>query len=156
MTMADRIVVMNTGRVEQIGTPLELYDKPRNLFVATFIGSPAMNLFEGTALLRDDGRPVFRIDGGIDLPMRSKPLGDGGIVCGIRPEHLSLDPAGSPAEVIVLEPTGSETQAILRLGSTTTTGLFRERITAKPGDRVSISILPENIHLFDKRTGLRI
>ena len=156
MTMADRIVVMNAGRVEQAGTPLELYDRPCNLFVATFIGSPAMNLFSGTVIERDAGGPVFRIAGGMDLPVASLPAGAREVVCGVRPEHLVLDPDGFPAEIVVLEPTGSETQAILCLGDTTATGLFHERITARPGDKIPISVRPGTIHLFDRQTGLRL
>src|SRR5271163_3720624 len=111
MTMADRIVVLRDGVVEQIGAPLELYDRPANLFVAGFIGSPAMNLLHGT--IRLNGSPTFVIDGGVSLPLASAPVGSDGrpAIYGIRPEHLVLSGTdGMPAEVSVLEPTGQETQ----------------------------------------------
>ena len=155
MTMADRIVVMNAGRVEQIGTPLELYDAPRNIFVAAFIGSPAMNLLEGTIEANGAGS-VFRIQNGIELQLDVTPSPTGDVVLGIRPEHLVLDAGGAAAEIVVLEPTGSETQAILKLGSQTITGLFRERISVRSGETIKISVPAPAVHLFDKQSGLRL
>ena len=151
MTMADRIVVMNGGRVEQIGTPLELYDEPRNLFVATFIGSPAMNLLEGEV-----AGGTFRLADGTELALPVADAGTGPATCGIRPEHILIDPEGLEASVVVLEPTGSETQVILKLGNETLTGLFRERIRARPGETIRIALPPASLHLFDKATGLRL
>jgi multiple sugar transport system ATP-binding protein len=113
MTMADRIVVMHDGIIEQIGTPLELYDSPRNLFVAGFIGSPAMNFLKGAA--KGDGS----IDvGGTRLPVAGKhSVADGQpVVYGIRPEHLELANDGFPAKIAVVEPTGSETMVVVRMG----------------------------------------
>src|SRR5690349_14241737 len=91
MTMADRIVVMHDGRVEQIGTPLELYDRPANLFVAGFIGSPAMNFIKGV-LRREDGRVAVEAPDGTRLPLPPAAAGREGqeVVYGTRPEHLSL------------------------------------------------------------------
>ena len=113
MTMADKIVVMNHGVVEQAGPPLELYDRPANLFVAGFIGSPAMNMIEGNvvdgALQTQDGTTWI-------LPFGGNGRYDGPAVYGIRPEHLRLDPDGIQASVRVVEPTGSETQVLLRVG----------------------------------------
>src|SRR5262249_28171509 len=113
MTMADKIVVMNMGNVEQIGSPLELYDRPVNLFVAGFIGSPAMNFFEGTVAA--DG---FHSTGGFRLPISSAPAGSQGrpVIYGLRPEHIALDPSGVPVTVKVVEPTGSETQVFADAG----------------------------------------
>ena len=153
MTMADKIMVMNHGVVEQIGPPLELYDRPANLFVAGFIGSPAMNMFEGRI---EDG--VFRMEDGTAWPL--PPNGSGArsaeVIYGIRPEHLRIDPAGIPAEVQVVEPTGSETQVVLRCGGTSMLGAFRERISARHGE--ILSVLPEVsfVHLFDRQSGRRI
>src|SRR5690349_10073685 len=97
MTMADKIVVMNKGNIEQAGPPLELYDRPANLFVAGFIGSPAMNFVEGTV---EGG--VFRDEGGNAWPLPAGATGASGpVVYGIRPEHLRLDPNGLPAQVVV-------------------------------------------------------
>src|SRR5882672_4879656 len=105
MTMADKIVVMNGGNVEQIGAPLELYDRPANVFVAGFIGSPAMNILKGTV---SNGR--LRTDDGTDwpLPTTLKSAKEGPAVYGVRPEHLRIDGNGGiPATVQVVEPTGS-------------------------------------------------
>ncbi|WP_287363252.1 sn-glycerol-3-phosphate ABC transporter ATP-binding protein UgpC [Mesorhizobium sp.] len=108
MTMADKIVVMHDGIVEQIGPPLELYDRPNNLFVASFIGSPAMNMLRGE-IATDGGSPSFRGSGGISLPLAAIPSTGSGeqVVLGIRPEHLRLSQDdGIPVTVVVVEPTG--------------------------------------------------
>ena len=111
MTMADRIVVMQHGVVEQLGAPLELYDRPVNLFVAGFIGSPAMNFIEAK-VASNNGRPVAVAANGTALPLPTgAPLrNDADIVYGIRPEHLHLREAGAglEAEVVVVEPTGAK------------------------------------------------
>ncbi len=156
MTMADRIVVMNAGVVEQVGSPLELYDRPDNLFVAGFIGSPAMNLLKGT--IRVKGKPAFLTDGGVTLPLASVPAGGDGrpAIYGIRPEHFSLGGRNVKAEVSVIEPTGSETQVFARLGPHKIVGVFRERVAAKPGDKLPIVPDPAAVHLFDEASGQRI
>ena len=153
MTMADKIVVMNGGNVEQIGAPLDLYDRPNNLFVAGFIGSPAMNFLRGE--IRGG---VFRT-GEISLPL---PDGGGGaaegqrVIYGMRPEHLRLDSEGVEATVHVTEPTGSETQVIMHLAGTQVVGAFRERIMEKPGQTLRIAPDPALVHLFDEQTGTRL
>jgi multiple sugar transport system ATP-binding protein len=156
MTMADRIVVMRDGVVEQIGSPLDLYDNPQNIFVAGFIGSPSMNFIPGR--LRVNGSAVFESEGGFILPIASPPRNSDGrpIVCGVRPEHLLLASDGINAEVVVVEPTGSETQVIARHGDKDITCLFRERITARPGENILISANPSLVHLFDSETGRRL
>jgi multiple sugar transport system ATP-binding protein len=153
MTMADRIVVMRDGIVEQIGSPLDLYDNPRNVFVAGFIGSPAMNFMRGR--IRVNGQTTFEADGGFVLPIANAPAGSDGrpLLCGIRPEHLSIDEGGIAAEVVVVEPTGSETQVVARHGGQEITCLFRERITARPGENIHISANPDLVHLFDPDSG---
>src|SRR5580692_6562985 len=153
MTMADRIVVMRDGVVEQAGLPLDLYDRPATLFVAGFIGSPAMNLFKGS--IRVNGHPSFVTEGGVELPLKSAPSGSDGRPCmyGIRPEHLALGDGGVKAEVSVIEPTGSETQVFAKLGSEKIVGVFRERISAKPGEMLSIAPNVSAAHLFDSATG---
>ena len=105
--MADRIVVMHDGIVEQIGAPLELYDRPANLFVAGFIGSPAMNFLNGT--IRANGRLAFEgqrhaLAAADGRPTRGRPR----VIYGIRPEHFVISDDGAEAEVLVVEPTGSE------------------------------------------------
>jgi multiple sugar transport system ATP-binding protein len=156
MTMADRIVVMHDGRVEQIGEPLELYDRPDNLFVASFIGSPSMNFLRGTMAV--NGKTSFNAGNGVMLPVGGKPRATNGqtVIYGIRPEHFELNEAGVEAEIIVLEPTGSETQAQMKIAGETVTGVFRERIFAKPGEKIRVMPQPEHVHLFDPETGNRL
>ncbi len=149
MTMADRIVVMNGGNVEQIGAPLDLYDRPANLFVAGFIGSPAMNIVGGT--MTEKG---FEADG-ITLPLPANVTAHGQGSYGIRPEHLSIADDGLPAVVSLVEPMGSETQVTMKLGETSIIGVFRERLTARPGDTIHVRPDLASIHLFDQ-TGTRI
>jgi|RhiMethySRZTD1v2_1073278.scaffolds.fasta_scaffold120386_3 multiple sugar transport system ATP-binding protein len=153
MTMADKIVVMNSGVVEQAGPPLELYDRPANLFVAGFIGSPAMNMIEGNIA---DGS-LRTADGTTwKLPANGSGHHDRPTIYGIRPEHLRLDPEGIKASVQVVEPTGSETQVLLRVGSQSVIAAFRDRITARPGELLPISPDPALVHLFDRQSGQRI
>ncbi len=154
MTMADKIVVMQGGRVEQTGAPLELYDYPANRFVAGFIGSPAMNFLDGTVVERG-----FRDGEGTIWPLPSVPARIGQpVVYGIRPEHLALagNGHGIPLTVQVLEPTGSETQVLGHVGAIPILGAFRERIAARPGEPIGISADPALAHLFDRDTGQRI
>ncbi|HEY7766021.1 MAG TPA: sn-glycerol-3-phosphate ABC transporter ATP-binding protein UgpC [Aestuariivirgaceae bacterium] len=156
MTMADRIVVLNEGLVEQAGSPLELYDKPANIFVAGFIGSPAMNLLKGT--IRLNGAPSFVTDAGVTLPLASAPSGSDGraAIYGIRPEHLDLRDGAIRLEVSVVEPTGSETQLFAKLGGEKIVGVFRERIKARPGELLPVMPDSNAVHLFDAVTGQRL
>jgi multiple sugar transport system ATP-binding protein len=155
MTMADKIVVMNGGRVEQIGSPLELYDRPANQFVAGFIGSPAMNFLPGT--IEAGG---FQAEGGTLWPLPDAAANANGrpAVYGVRPEHLQLshDGAGVPLTVQVVEPTGSETQVHGKLGSLPVMGAFRERVSARPGEPIAVTADPGLVHLFDRETGTRL
>src|SRR5688500_13112444 len=123
MTMADKIVVMHDGIVEQIGAPLELYDRPANRFVAGFIGSPAMNFLPAKA----DGTSIS-FSSGVDFSLPSKAGVQPGqeLVVGIRPEHLEIAADGFEAEVVVIEPTGSETQLFARVGGHEIVAVFRE------------------------------
>jgi multiple sugar transport system ATP-binding protein len=156
MTMADRIVVMRDGIVEQAGLPLDLYDRPSTLFVAGFIGSPAMNFFKGS--IRIDGGPSFLTEGGVKLPLKSAPSGSDGrpSIYGIRPEHLALGGEAMKAEVSVVEPTGSETQVFAKVGGQKIVGVFRERVVAKSGDAFMLSPNLDAVHLFDGKTGARL
>ena len=153
MTMADKIVVMNHGRIEQAGAPLDLYDRPANLFVAGFIGSPAMNMLAGRI---KDGSCID--GGGTHWPLPPAYAGRDGaeVVYGIRPEHLRLDPNGIQARIQVVEPTGSETQVTLRIGEISVMGAFRERIVANHGDVLAVSPDLPLVHIFDKASGQRI
>ena len=155
MTMADRIVVMRDGVVEQVGPPLELYDRPATLFVAGFIGSPSMNLLKGS--VRRNGKPTFLIDAGVELPLKSAPIGIDGRPCiyGVRPEHLAIGD-GFKAKISVVEPTGSETQVFAKLGDQPIVGVFRDRISAQPGDILPLSPNLDSVHLFDAESGKRL
>jgi multiple sugar transport system ATP-binding protein len=151
MTMADKIVVMHDGIVEQFGAPLELYDRPANLFVAGFIGSPAMNLIKGTAEVGG-----FRDGAGNLWPLPAGIAARGAATYGYRPEHVRLDAAGMPATIHVIEPTGSETQVVVDLKGQQLTCLFRERIMAKPGETIGVAVDPALVHMFDGETGKRL
>jgi multiple sugar transport system ATP-binding protein len=156
MTMADKIVVMHDGIVEQIGAPLELYDRPANLFVAGFIGSPAMNMIEGR--LSPSDASVFLTAAGTALPL-ARPIDavkGKALIYGLRPEHVRLEANGIPVTVVVTEPTGSETQVIVRLDKVDLTLLFRERIDVRPGETLHLAIEKSAVHVFDKESGLRL
>jgi len=156
MTMADKIVVMHDGLVEQIGAPLELYDRPNNLFVAGFIGSPAMNMLRGA--IRINGRAEFHGPGGVRLPLDAAPAGADGrpAIYGVRPEHFAIADDGAEAEVQVVEPTGPELQVVVRLGGEEVIAVFRERHQFKPGDKIRLKPDPRLVHLFDDPTGRRM
>ncbi len=154
MTMADRIVVMHDGIIEQIGTPLELYDRPANLFVAGFIGSPAMNMLSGKLsggnFVSSDGTKIA-LNG--SMPGNSEGRS---VTLGVRPEHFAIDPSGVAAQVVTVEPTGSETQVVARYAGHEIMGAFRERITTQPGESLKIRPDASTIHLFDAESGQRI
>ena len=170
MTMADKIVVMHDGIIEQIGAPLDLYDKPENLFVAGFIGSPAMNFLPGR--IRSNGRRTFVTEGGLAVPLEheagvlgaDRPAGASGsaaatgrdLIMGIRPEHFVVAEDGLPVEVVVVEPTGSETLLAVRAGGQDLTCVFRDRVLPKPGETIRIMPAPDLVHLFDAETGQRV
>jgi multiple sugar transport system ATP-binding protein len=158
MTMADRIVVMNAGRIEQHGEPLELYDRPVNLFVAGFLGSPSMNFIEG-ALQREGDRCWLATAGGLALPVPASG-GTSGLrtVLGIRPEHFELaeEGEGVPVTVTVVEPTGAETHLYAELAGTLFCAVFHTRLRARPGERLWLRPKIENVHLFDAGSGQRL
>jgi len=153
MTMADKIVVMQAGRIEQMGAPLELFDRPANTFVAGFIGSPAMNILKGKV----QGNGVL-IDGAL-LPFTGEHnLSEGqDILYGVRPEHFDIvGEDGIAARISVVEPTGSETTVVLRFGESEIVALFRERHDFKPGDTLHLRPRNELVHLFDPQSGQRV
>ena len=155
MTLAHRVAVMDNGVLRQIGTPREVYDQPANLFVAGFMGAPAMNLFQGT--VRRDG--VLSVEAnGHRLPVGAESeVGDGQpVIYGIRPEHLDIADDGFPARVSVVEPTGSETLVFLRFGETEIVAVFRDWHDFKPGQTLHLRPRAEHAHLFDIATGTRL
>lgn len=155
MTLADRVVVMNAGRVEQIGAPLALYDRPASLFVAAFIGSPSMNFIP--ARVDADGR-VARLSDGTILPMPSDLPSAAGksVTLGIRPAQWRIVEQGCRVAVSIIEPTGSETQISARLAGQTVRILVAGRTTAQVGDTIQLAVDPGNMHVFDPGSGARM
>ncbi|HVE51018.1 MAG TPA: sn-glycerol-3-phosphate ABC transporter ATP-binding protein UgpC [Casimicrobiaceae bacterium] len=154
MTMADRIVVMRDGEVEQQGAPLELYDRPSNTFVASFIGSPAMNLLPGTA--RAGGRVEFAGGASLPVPPQARVEDGQSVLYGIRPEHCLPSSEGLPVEVVVVEPTGADTQLYCKLDGKEFTAVIRDRTSVQPGERVYLRPDHSKTHLFDAATGERL
>jgi multiple sugar transport system ATP-binding protein len=151
MTMADRIAVMNEGRIEQLGAPLDLYDRPANLFVAQFIGSPAMNVFDGT--LKNGSVEAL----GARWPAPQNRGSDGQAVkYGIRPEHLQLGRDGVPAEVVVVEPMGHETELLVKINDIDLVVVMHGRSAAAPGEKIFLAPQAASAHLFDVASGRRI
>ena len=158
MTMGDKIVVMKDGRIEQIGSPLDLYDHPANIFVAGFIGSPAMN-FLPARLRRSGSGARLELDDGtqLDAPANAGGVDGQSVVLGTRPEHLHLAVAGGiPARVVVLEPTGADTFVACRHGTTEVAAVFRERHEFAPGTTIHLVPDTQRAHLFDAGSGDRL
>jgi multiple sugar transport system ATP-binding protein len=151
MTMADKIVVMNAGRVEQIGSPLDCYDNPANLFVAGFIGSPAMNFIPGKV---KDGTVAIGEGVAVPLPGNLKMKAGSEIILGVRPEHLSVAAEGLPAKVVVVEPTGADTQIFCKLAGSDINAVVRERHEFHPGEMIRLA--PQLTFLFDPASGARL
>jgi multiple sugar transport system ATP-binding protein len=154
MTMADRIVLMRDGIVEQVGSPLDLYDNPNNLFAAGFIGSPAMNFLPG--ILRREGNNIHvAMENGIRLPLPAHAGGADGqkVTYGVRPEHLTLSEDGIGATVSVVEPTGADTFVFSEIGGKPICATFTERHTFKPGETIKLKPPLDLVHLFDSETG---
>ncbi|WP_049645558.1 ABC transporter ATP-binding protein [Candidatus Rhodobacter oscarellae] len=148
MTMADKMVVMQDGHIRQIGSPLEVYDRPANTFVAGFIGSPSMNMFEGVAR---DGAVMI---GDTRVEVATTGLADGQkVTVGLRPEHMRVSDAGLPASIAVIEPTGSETHLALRSGGQEIVAVIREREEFQVGQSLFFSVDPSLVHLFDTESG---
>jgi multiple sugar transport system ATP-binding protein len=157
MTMGDKIVVMKDGRIEQTGSPLELYDHPVNLFVAGFIGSPAMNFLSGT-LRRADGAARVELGDGTRLDAPASAGGADGqpVIMGMRPEHLALADSGIPSKVVVVEPTGADTFVACRHAGEELSVVFRERHDFTPGSTIHLQPDLQHAHLFDASTGQRL
>ena len=149
MTMADKIVILRDGIIEQVGTPLDVYDRPVNLFVASFIGSPSMNLIKGVV-----GKGNMLTEGGVKLPLPKKHgavLGQK-VVYGIRPEHLSLG-KGIAGTISVTEPTGPEIHVYADIGPQEVCAVMRDRRVLKRGSTVQFAPDLTQVHLFDEATG---
>ena len=158
MTMGDQIVVMRDGRIEQTGSPLELYDFPANQFVAGFIGSPAMNFLPGK-LCTEGGQHQVELHDGLKLNLPHPVNGQNGqpVVFGTRPEHLSLvDSGGITAQVAVMEPTGMDTFVACRHEGVEFSAVFRERHEFQLGRTINLQPDMDRAHVFDAATGNRL
>jgi multiple sugar transport system ATP-binding protein len=158
MTMADRVVVMNAGRIEQAADPITLYEKPANRFVAAFIGAPSMNFLEGK-LVQDNGL-VFVGEAGVRVRMPderaqryAKSVG-AEVTFGFRPEHVALEGSETlPLKVKAVEPLGPHTLLVGTVGSAPFTAQMQAHVRADPDDMVTVPLNLANMHLFDKVTG---
>jgi sn-glycerol 3-phosphate transport system ATP-binding protein len=153
MTLAQRMIVMNAGRMEQIGTPEEVYGRPASTFVAGFIGSPPMNLLKGQA------RGGVFVTGGISLPLPSNAPRDGALILGLRPEHLDhFDAAdGWPLQVEMIEMLGAERLIHGRLGSEPFTLRIDGTLTPpRAGDTLRLAVSAQQLHWFDAQTQQRV
>ncbi|MBW8850191.1 MAG: sn-glycerol-3-phosphate ABC transporter ATP-binding protein UgpC [Xanthomonadales bacterium] len=163
MTLGQRIVVMRDGEVQQIDTPMALYHAPANVFVATFLGSPAMNLLRGRLAACGRGALLALGDGrALPLPgLATDPAwADREVEIGLRPEHLLPCPAGEPpqfeAEVEVVEPVGSEAYVWLRFGAQSLVARLPPEALPAAGQRIGLRAAPGRTHVFDAGTGLRL
>ena len=154
MTMADKIVVMRDGIIEQTGDPLTLYDRPANTFVAGFIGSPAMNIIPG--VVGDGGQVAFADGAALPLPAGARAEPGRQVLYGVRPEHCALGTSGLPVDVVVVEPTGADTQLYCRFGGQEVTATIRDRTDCRPGDRIRLAPDLARAHVFDAASGIRL
>ena len=154
MTMADKIVVLNAGRVEQIGSPLHLYDNPVNLFVAGFQGGPAVNFLPASLA----SPTVLRLTSGATVEIPSFPGAKVGqsVILGIRPEHLTLAGTGLEAEVKLVEPTGAKTPVMVSVEGADVSVVLKERQAVPVGARVTLAIDTARTHLCDAAAGMRL
>ena len=169
MTLGQRIVVFNNGEIQQIDTPMRLYETPANIFVAGFLGSPAMNFLRGRLHLENDANPRLQMDGG-NLPLGDltaahpalKAYADREIVLGLRPEQLQLASANDStqaalcAQLEVTEPVGNEVFLYLRFGPTELVARMPPQALPAAGSEVALSFSPRHLHAFDPESGRRI
>jgi multiple sugar transport system ATP-binding protein len=159
MTLADRVVVMNKGTIEQEGSPIELYESPANLFVAGFIGSPAMNLLPAT-IVHEGGAPYGRLANASMIGLvPGADLVDGRtVVIGIRPEHLAIGEAEPRLEGIVefVEPTGAQSQIAILVGDNHVTSVVAGISRVKAGERLPLNVPAGRTYVFDAATQLRL
>ncbi|MBL8697977.1 MAG: sn-glycerol-3-phosphate ABC transporter ATP-binding protein UgpC [Alphaproteobacteria bacterium] len=160
MTLADRIVILNHGVIEQIGTPEEVYETPATIFVASFIGAPPMNLLPGR--LDGDGRITLGDGQLLAMPSslaRRGAAATGEILLGVRPEHLHPASGGAAilqGRAVVVEPLGSDTMVSLDIAGTPLIARLPPRLVRRAGEPVALGAEPGNLHLFDKATGRRL
>jgi len=159
MTLADRIVVMNRGVIEQVGTPVELYDRPCNIFVAGFIGSPAMNFIAGHVSVAAGGTPSLVTSEGASFPLPEHLALKPGqaVTLGVRPEHLLPMPGGPVSlKADIVEPTGDETNLYGKVDGELVCLRVHQRLSTKPGETVALAWPLDRIHVFDTDSGARV
>jgi multiple sugar transport system ATP-binding protein len=166
MTMSTRIAVMHQGRLQQVGPPNEVYERPVNRFVASFVGTPAINFIDGRISV--GGHGLEFVSDGLVFPIGDHVSGADfhagrSVVAGIRPEDVMIGGevlghgvGGGDAEVLVVEPLGHETLVVLRVGTSQVVARAPARSDVRPGQRLPFSINPQRVHLFDSATGDRI
>jgi multiple sugar transport system ATP-binding protein len=153
MTLADRVVVLNRGVIQQAGSPMELYRQPANLFVAGFIGSPAMNFFDATVIgntARTAGGEVFAFEPGAGVADAAE------VVVGIRPEHIQLGSSGIAGQVSFVEPTGGQTFVTVEISGVPVVVTVSGEHIVNAGDTVSIAASPRQTYVFDRASGGRV
>lgn len=157
MTMADRIVVMNEGRIEQIGTPLDLYDNPQNRFVANFIGAPSMELIPGQ-IVQNENQSNVRLADGTLVPIAQTQGYDGlEVEIGVRPENFDLSQSGNISlSVEVVEPTGPETHIYGTVAGSPIRVALRDRQPVRVGETLSLTAHTDHIMVFEGKSGQRI
>jgi ABC-type sugar transport system ATPase subunit len=162
MTLADRIVLMHNGRVEQIGTPEDVYDVPATLFVAGFVGASAMNLVPGR-IDGEGGSPAVVIGRGARLPLpagRYDAHRGQAVTVGLRPEHLHWVATEAPGQIVgtarVVEPLGSDTLVVFDVAGCELQARLPPRVVRTGGDSVRVAVAPESIHLFDPKSERRL
>ena len=157
MTMADKIVVLNEGSVEQVGSPLDLYDRPANRFVASFIGSPAMNLIPGTVAAIEAQKVVLALgETRLSLPLTAALTVGQAVTLGVRPEHMQPAASGLPVQVKVVETTGAEMHVVLTHEAQELTAVFRERHPLTVAQQIHLAVDTNHLHLFDTESGQRL
>ncbi|NSX88695.1 sn-glycerol-3-phosphate ABC transporter ATP-binding protein UgpC [Agrobacterium tumefaciens] len=161
MTMADKIVVLRAGRIEQVGSPLELFDNPRNLFVAGFLGSPRMNMLKGTITKGSDGSIAIDSGYGVSLPCLVDPAAVSpgqAVLAGIRPSHFTIADRGLPFEVQYHESLGTETYLYGNLQGEKEQIIVHQAGHFAPASGSVLKIMParEKVHVFDPATELAL
>lgn len=160
MTLADRVVILNGGNIEQVGRPIDLYNAPENLFVAGFIGTPSMNLIEATIAKTDTGMAaLFSCGQSVPVPSSHPNLDEHQKVhIGMRPEHFAIDGSGAPLSgtTTLVEPTGAQTHVTFQMANTLATAVLEGGIDVEVGQKLTVSINPEKVYIFDGKTGQRV
>jgi len=157
MTLGSRIAVMKGGVLQQLGTPDDIYRRPANTYVATFIGSPTMNLIAGRAAANSGNaaQGQFDIQGG-SLPLACPSPTDGTLM-GLRPEHISLtDATHWRGQVSLVEPTGADTFVVVQTGAGNVTVRTSPETQVRPGDQVGLAVNADNVSWFDAQSGARL